>query len=305
MPSSRHLFLPGGALPPRPNDDGRALVAWLQGLGRGRRDIHAEFRTTEPEIPAPRPEPRMRRAERGRALYAAWCVPCHGEAGDGRGPAAALLSPPPRDLARGQFRFRSVPPGDAGEDADLFRVLTLGTGTGAAMPSFAFLDPEERWSLVLYVRDLAPATRGADLRFAAAPPEPRRGAASALPATPAARTVAPTAQTVQAAGERLYAAWGCAACHGAAGEGKAFVDRREPIEGDPVVWASNLTHACSRRAGGSVAAFERALRLGVGTGMPSFAAVLEGEPDAARELLAWLGAGAAVSPAQPEGSDRP
>jgi len=289
MPSSRHLFLPGGALPPRPNDDGRALVVWLQGLGRGRRDIHAEFRSTEPEIPAPRPEPRTRRVERGRALYAAWCVPCHGEAGDGRGPAAALLSPPPRDLARGQFRFRSVPPGDAGEDADLFRVLTLGTGTGAAMPSFAFLDPEERWSLVLYVRDLAPATRGADLRFAAAPTAP----------------TAPIAQAAQAAGGRLYAAWGCVACHGAAGEGKAFVDRREPIEGDPVVWASNLTHACSRRAGGSVAAFERALRLGVGAGMPSFAAVLEGEPDAARELLAWLEAGAAVSPAQPEGSDRP
>lgn len=34
----------------------------------------------------------------GGELYAARCVPCHGEAGDGNGPAAAALTPGPADF---------------------------------------------------------------------------------------------------------------------------------------------------------------------------------------------------------------
>ncbi|HET8948467.1 MAG TPA: cbb3-type cytochrome c oxidase subunit II, partial [Candidatus Polarisedimenticolia bacterium] len=174
MPASRHLFAPGGSQPPRLNDDGLALVSWLQGLGRKRRDLYAEFRSAEPEIPAPDRRPLATRREQGRTLYALWCVPCHGETGDGRGPAASLLAVPPRDLIAGRFRFKAAGAEGPADDADLFRLLTLGTGTGAAMPSFAFLDPEDRWSLVALVRALAPATRGADLGFRPAPPAAAR-----------------------------------------------------------------------------------------------------------------------------------
>ena len=295
MPASRHLFLPGSALPPRLDEDGRALVAWLQGLGRGGRDIQAEFRSSEPSIPKPGDIPRPRRMEQGRLLYAAWCVPCHGEAGDGAGPAAALLEVPPRDLTRGSFRFRSKPLGEPADDADLFRTLTLGTGIGAAMPSFAFLDPEERWALVLFVKDLAPSTRGSALRIESPAPAPG----------PSARA---DAEAV-ALGARLYAAWGCAACHGAQGEGKTL-DPRERIahvtgDDEPVVRASDLRHACARRGGGSAAAFERALRFGVGGTMPSFAEVLGREPAGARAILAWLESGNGATSKGPAGSDRP
>lgn len=275
MPASRHLFAPGGSLPPRLNDDGRALVWWLQGLGRARRDLHAELRTAEPEIPAPGPSAVAARREQGRRLYGLWCMPCHGETGDGRGPAAALLAVPPRDLTAGRFRFKTTG-AEPADDADLFRLLTLGTGTGAAMPSFAFLEPEDRWSLVLAVRDFSPATRGADLRWHPAP----------APAAPAPVPPGPAPDPARGAG--LYAAWGCAACHGAAGEGKAFDEHATRGDGEPVVWASNLRHACGRRGGGSAAAFERALRFGVGASMPSFATVLDRDPDGAREILAWL-----------------
>jgi mono/diheme cytochrome c family protein len=298
MPASRHLFLPGGSLPPRLNDEGRALVAWLQGLGRARRDLYAELRASEPAIPAPRSTPRASRRDQGRRLYVLWCVPCHGESGNGRGPAASLLALPPRDLSAGRFRFRAGPGGGPADDADLFRLISLGTGTGAAMPSFAFLDPEERWSLVLFVRELAPATADADLRWSAAPTSDGPGTE---PRAQAGR--APTAGAI-AEGARLYAAWGCAACHGPEGAGKPFDDRATRGEGEPVVWASDLRHACARRAGGSAAAFERALRWGVGSAMPSFAAVLDREPDGARAVLAWLEAPDATAP-RPAGSGPP
>jgi mono/diheme cytochrome c family protein len=295
MPASRHLFAPGDSLPPQLNEDGRALVAWLQGLGRARRDRYAEFRAAEPAIAAPRPAAAAARREQGRLLYDLWCVPCHGEAGDGRGPAASLLAPPPRDLTSGRFRFRTTGPEPADDD-DLYRLLTLGTGTGAAMPSFAFLDPEERWSLVLVVRDFAPKTRGADLR--------RRSSAPAPPPGPGAAETAGEAASLAARGAGLFAAWGCAACHGPAGEGKPYDDRATRGDGEPVVRASDLRHACARRGGGSAAAFDQAVRWGVGTAMPSFAAGLDREPDGARAILAWLEASGVKAP-PPAGSDRP
>jgi mono/diheme cytochrome c family protein len=291
MPASRHLFAPGGSLPPPLNDDGRALVSWLQGLGRARRDLYAEFRTAEPGIPAPGPSVVAARREQGRRLYALWCVPCHGETGDGRGPAAALLAVPPRDLTAGRFRFKTTGATEPADDTDLFRLLTLGTGTGAAMPSFAFLEKEDRWSLVLAVRDFAPATRGADLSFR---PAPAAAAPAQAPPGPAGDP---------ARGADLYVAWGCAACHGAMGEGKVFDDRSTRGDGEAVVWASTLRHACARRGGGSAASFERALRYGVGASMPSFATVLDRDPDGARAILAWLERGTTAP--SPAASDRP
>jgi mono/diheme cytochrome c family protein len=39
----------------------------------------------------------------GRALYEEKCMICHGQNGKGNGPAAAALSPPPKDLNRPEF----------------------------------------------------------------------------------------------------------------------------------------------------------------------------------------------------------
>jgi len=40
------------------------------------------------------------RALAGAALYRVHCASCHGETGEGNGPVAASLSPPPADLTR-------------------------------------------------------------------------------------------------------------------------------------------------------------------------------------------------------------
>jgi mono/diheme cytochrome c family protein len=154
------------------------------------------------------------------------------------------------------------------------------------MPSFAHLAAEDRWALVEAVQ-----------RFRIEAPE--EGGGGPDPATtpgPRREPVAPVAGPDAAArGARLYAAWGCAACHGAAAEGHA-APAADPEAGPgwrdeadrPIAATADLRHACARRGGASPEALERALRFGVGQVMPSYAALLEAEPGSAAALDAWI-----------------
>ncbi|HYV84403.1 MAG TPA: c-type cytochrome [Patescibacteria group bacterium] len=292
MPAARHLFRVAGGGLPEPEDDARALVAWLQTLGRERRDVWAEFRAREPEIPAPDATPASDRLDLGGRLYGRHCVACHGEAGDGRGPAAPLLDRPPRSFVAASYRFRSNGPWDRPRDADLFRAITLGTGTGAAMPAFYFLPASERWALVARIKAFSPALAGGagePERPAPAPPGETAsagGAASGGQATGGADRLEMIAK-----GRALWSSLGCARCHGedaagrsAAGSGVTWID----AEGQPIAGSGDLRHACSRRGGGSDVAFDRAIRFGVGTAMPSFGEALAGQPDAARALRLFV-----------------
>lgn len=86
--------------------------------------------------------------ERGRAVYAANCLPCHGKTGRGDGYAAEGLNPPPRNLRE------AVPMLD---DATLDRRIEKGL-PGTAMPAFAgVLGEEDRRALIAYLRRLSDA----------------------------------------------------------------------------------------------------------------------------------------------------
>ncbi|MFN7627452.1 MAG: c-type cytochrome [Pirellula sp.] len=94
-----------------------------------------------------------------RGLYRKHCVPCHSVTGDGRGLAASMLSPYPRDFRRGTFKFKSTPTGVKPTRADLVRTLHDGI-PGTSMPSFAALELSKEFqndieSLVEYVRFLS------------------------------------------------------------------------------------------------------------------------------------------------------
>ena len=85
--------------------------------------------------------------QRGRALYADNCASCHGADGNGKGPAAAGLNPPPiaftdKDRASERSIFA------------LYQVIEQGLD-GTSMASFAHLPPQDRWDLALYVASLA------------------------------------------------------------------------------------------------------------------------------------------------------
>jgi putative copper export protein/mono/diheme cytochrome c family protein/peroxiredoxin len=83
----------------------------------------------------------------GLRLYEEHCAACHGQTGNGDGPAAAGLRPRPADLTAKHTTDHTA--------GDLFWWLTHGI-RGTAMPPFeAFLSAEERWDLINAVRALA------------------------------------------------------------------------------------------------------------------------------------------------------
>ena len=88
------------------------------------------------------------RSMMGRDLFDAYCVPCHGRAGQGNGPAAGNLAVRPADLTTIAISQGGVFPRD--------RIRALIAGTGALAPShlsgdmpvwgevFRGLDPNEK-----------------------------------------------------------------------------------------------------------------------------------------------------------------
>jgi len=88
----------------------------------------------------------------GAEIFATNCTPCHGETGEGDGPAAAGLDPKPADLADGAMM------GMAGDDYLFWRVTAGGTMEpfNSAMPSWEqVLTEEQRWQVISYIRTLS------------------------------------------------------------------------------------------------------------------------------------------------------
>lgn len=80
---------------------------------------------------------------RGAALYQEQCAACHGRTGDGRGPDAVGMDPPPIAFTdRDRAAQRSV--------FALEQVINQGL-EGTEMKSFANLPAEDRWALAMHV----------------------------------------------------------------------------------------------------------------------------------------------------------
>jgi mono/diheme cytochrome c family protein len=92
-----------------------------------------------------------RQLQFGREVYGTYCVGCHGEKGDGNGPAARYLDPKPRDFRVGRIKFAYVASGDAPREEDYDRIISHGL-SGTAMPSFSLLTAKERTAVVAYLR---------------------------------------------------------------------------------------------------------------------------------------------------------
>jgi mono/diheme cytochrome c family protein len=82
--------------------------------------------------------------EAGASLYAANCATCHGETGEGDGPAAAGLEKKPADLHEGHVQENS--------DGALFYIISHGRAD-TPMPAWdKLLSEDERWHLVNFLR---------------------------------------------------------------------------------------------------------------------------------------------------------
>ena len=89
----------------------------------------------------------------GQESFKKNCAVCHGEKGLGDGLAARFLFPKPRNFSDVMFKIRSTSSGDVPTEQDLFDTIKNGM-PGSAMPSFSYLQDEERWDLIEYIKTL-------------------------------------------------------------------------------------------------------------------------------------------------------
>src|SRR5262245_47613371 len=92
-------------------------------------------------------------ANAGKAVYERKCLLCHGDKGDGKGPAAERLDPRPRDFTSGVYKIRSTA-NKVPTDQDMFNVISHGM-PGTSMPAWSVLPERDRWNLVAYVKSFA------------------------------------------------------------------------------------------------------------------------------------------------------
>jgi mono/diheme cytochrome c family protein len=170
----------------------------------------------------------------GKHLYGVHCAQCHGEKGDGNGPAARYLYPKPRNFAEAKFRLvtteNKVP-----SDKDLMQVITRGM-PGSAMVPFGHLSESDRQALVAQVRQLTREALVERFRQEAAQ---QGGRVDLAELTRDADQWVQPGETLQlppdfplpdsdsvARGRQLYVKAACAACHGDQGKGDGVQDQR-------------------------------------------------------------------------------
>ena len=190
-------------------------------------------------------------ANAGKAVYERKCLLCHGEKGDGKGPAAELLRPAPRDFTSGTYKVRSTA-NKIPADKDVFDLVTHGM-PGTSMPPWSVLPDKDRWNLVAYLKGFAAE------KFKEAPKK------QDLP-----KEVASSAESIKR-GKEMYEAIECHKCHGV--DGRADGISRPELKdewGQPIAPA-NLTKRWTFRGGAGRNEIATRLATGVlGTPMPSF-----------------------------------
>lgn len=117
--------------------------------------------SSEPAKPADNAKPKAAAAgvseevlAKGKAIYKANCVACHGESGKGDGPAAGVLKPKPRDHTDPAYM-------NTLSNEEIGKVIKFGGAIKGKplMPSNPQINGDDLDALILYTRSLsAPAS---------------------------------------------------------------------------------------------------------------------------------------------------
>ena len=218
---------------------------------------------------APRPHTTAATIAKGKQLYDANCVQCHGATGQGDGYGAPFLVPPPRDFTAGQFKFRTTASGVLPTDEDLFRTISRGAN-GTGMPPWKYLLPDgDRWALVDYVKTF-------DARFT----EPRNTNLKPMPLPGSMKASA-------SRGKDVYAKVQCAKCHGDDGRGVGPSSASMVDAKNRHVNARDFTQPGSFRTGWTEREIVRTLETGMnGVPMPSYSGTMSKQEEA--DLVAYV-----------------
>lgn len=195
-------------------------------------------------------------AKLGKAVYEKRCIWCHGEAGDGNGPAADRLRPRPRDFTRGLFKIRTTPFGKIPTEQDIFRMVSEGM-PGSSMPAWKeVLSRDEIWQAVAYVRTFSGKFKRAE-ESGEMPPSIQVGEPPKV------------TDELLAKGKTLFEA-NCQKCHGMEGRGDGLSAPSLKDSWSDRIWPRDLTKGWTFRGGNTVQDVYRTLMTGIsGTPMPS------------------------------------
>jgi len=199
----------------------------------------------------------------GQKLYDKYCSQCHGEKGDGQGPAAVHLLPKPRDFTAGKYKFRTTPNGALPTHDDIVSIIKRGMPY-TSMPAWPDFSAEELSNLAYYVASFSPDFANPELVPKAIELKSGKGSSK---------------ESVEE-GKKAYEANGCLGCHGAAGRGNgSSAPTLKDDLGHPLKPA-DLTQRWTFRGGGTREDIFRTLSTGLnGTPMPSY---VEAVPDEQR-----------------------
>jgi len=132
-------------------DDLKSLIAYVQKLGMNRgkwRDLFEPQGIEVTDVTLPRSAEWI---GYGKEVYERRCIGCHGEKGDGNGPAATFLfNQRPRNFNAGVFKFRLLQK-PVPTDGDLLRTITRGV-RGTAMPAWYELPLNDRLAVIQYIK---------------------------------------------------------------------------------------------------------------------------------------------------------
>lgn len=228
----------------------------------------------------------QQRLRAGREIFVRNCTGCHGMDADGNGAAAPMLSPRPRNLVSGSFKFRTTPSGSMPTLEDLVRTIDQGV-PGSSMPSFRLLPEAEKYALAEYIRSLRPDWN--DLV----------GRAYSIPDSPV--EIFGKKETLLASAQRGYKHFmeACQTCHGDRGLGNGpGAEGLTDGEGQPIRPA-NLTSPFFKSGRRAKDVF-KILTTGLdGSPMPSFADVFTEAQrwDIVAYVMVRRGQGAGIYPA--------
>jgi mono/diheme cytochrome c family protein len=202
----------------------------------------------------------------GQKLYEKNCSQCHGEKGDGQGPAAKHLRPMPRDFTAGKYKIRTTPNGALPVHEDIVHIIRQGMPY-TSMPAWPDFKDEEVNDLAYYVASFSPDFSNPELK--PKPVELKAGKAAGKDSVDE--------------GKKQYEANGCLGCHGAQGRGNGTSAPTLKDDWGHPIKPADLTQRWTFRGGGTREDVFRTLSTGLnGTPMPSY---LEAIPDDKRWAL--------------------
>ncbi|MFQ5783382.1 MAG: ethylbenzene dehydrogenase-related protein [Alphaproteobacteria bacterium] len=193
-------------------------------------------------------------ADRGEKIYLKRCQQCHGEEGDGLGPAEERLNPPPRDFTSGQYKFKTTGFDDmVPNDEDLLRMIRNGM-PGTAMPGWGdTLSERDMWDVIAFIKIFS----GLDEEK----PSQQVDYGAQIESSP---------ESIAKGRELFHDGDRCAECHGREGKGDAIKKLKD--DNGARTWPRNLTKPWTFRASNDPRDVFTRISVGIpGTQMPSFA----------------------------------